>query len=728
MVAGVTSMGLGVPAAVAVPVGRTGVTVSVVADAVVAPVLSLAASPGVITRGDSTVLTATLTTGDADHAPLADRTLVLEAANAAGEWVASSTGTTGADGTARFAVSPTAPTRYRTVAVGTGATVVASDALTVGVRALAALSLTGPAAADEGRTASWVVQLTTDAPPAGRTVLLEEVADGGGTRLLGSASTDARGRAVVPATVRGGPSVLRARIGTTDDLAAATSGTLSVTARYASGMVLRSPGRVVEGSVATARLTARGSRGPLVGVPVVVRRDRVPVATVTTDELGEAAVPLASNASASYDATFAGSVDQTDASSGSADVTVERPLTLVAGGPSTATLGRPARFTARLTRTSSGEPVPGASVSLWRLLDGVWAKVTDGRTGEDGNAAFSAPVTGSAFEVRSDASVAPGDPAHPELGTVLLREQVAPVATVTVGRDTSTSLTLPDSLPSGATGRASVTVRWAGSAEAVPGLAVELQRLDGDRWLAVGTGTTDEAGTVGLDVPQRSTSSYRAVTAAGDAPPWRALGSASSSVLVRTGIASRTGVQVSSDVVRYGYTRTVTGWVRVDDPEGRLPSARLELWTSTGGSWRRVSTSTTDSSGVATWTVRPRVSTLYRVVHTGGRPVTGGSTVPSTSTAAVLQVQSVVTLRVPSTTVRATASASITGTVAPARANRTVTLWVDGTKRATTRTSSTGTYAFRHRFPSGTHRVQTSVPATTGVEGSSSALRTVRSR
>lgn len=692
--------------------------------------LTAGLSAPVVTLGEEATLTAVLKSG-ATPAPVAGVTVTLEARTGTGAWAVDAEGTTDAAGSVRFQVAPEVATDYRAVFAGSGrATAVTSAVAALAVRPAGTLTLTGPRSLAAGADATWTAQLGGAGSLAGRTVYLEDVWENGSRVLLAQGVTDATGKVTLTlGSVLPGTMNVRAYTLDANDLGAARSTFLPLTVVAGTTLTLDLATSVREGDSANAVATLTGPAGPLNGVTAVLTRNGTAIGSVVTDPDGVATFALTPKITATYQVTFAGDGDQAQASSPARTLRVDRAVQLkVTKTPGTATYGQTSTWSATLTRPVSLTPVASHPVALWRVERTGSTQVARGFTDALGNITLSAPITvAGTYELRAEAKAVPAEEYGPANETVYVTGTTAGSASLAVARATAVSLSAPASAAAGTVALSSALVTWSGTDTPVAGVRVRLQRLSGSAWLDVSTVTTGSDGKATFAVPMSSTTSFRAVADAGEATPWRALGSISSPKTTTVSRATSSRVTLSGSTVTYGSTRTVTASVTAAGSSSRLTAARMELVASVnGGAWKVVAARDTDSKGYAAFTVKPSLRTAYRVVHSGGKATSSGTTTKSTSSTATLKVVSGISLKVPSS-VRSTSTYTLTGSVSPAKANRTVTLYVDGKKKATTKTNSKGAYSFRYKFPRGYRYVKTYVAGYSGIESAYSQQYRTRS-
>ncbi|WP_433792517.1 M4 family metallopeptidase [Actinoplanes sp. CA-252034] len=223
--------------------------------------------------------------------------------------------------------------------------------------------------------------------------------------------------------------------------------------------------------------------------------------------------------------------------------------------------------------------------------------------------------------------------------------------------------------------------------------------------------TRDPALTLtGLDPRRAYTIGVRSVSEAGESAEQLV-------TLAPTGVT----VSVSPTAIAYGKTTVLSGRVLHNgtSPRGAL-TVTIEQRPAGRTVWSRVGTARTDAKGVWRSTVKPAVTTAYRVRFTGATGMWA-----ATSGNTYTWVRYAVTAKASTTKPKANKKIKISGTAKPARAGATVTLqyrkgsrWITITS---VKTSKTGAYAFSRAFKRGTWTLRVVVARdgynTTGTSG-----------
>ncbi|MEV6299156.1 M4 family metallopeptidase [Actinoplanes sp. NPDC051861] len=222
-----------------------------------------------------------------------------------------------------------------------------------------------------------------------------------------------------------------------------------------------------------------------------------------------------------------------------------------------------------------------------------------------------------------------------------------------------------------------------------------------------GAETTVEARTLshqltGLDARKTYTIGVRPTTKNGDGPE-------KTVTITPTGLP----LYVSPGAVTWGKPVTLSGRVmRGGTTTIAGAVATLEQRPAGRSTWSRVATVKTDAKGVWRTTVKPALSTAYRVTYTGSSGMW-----PATSAAPVAWVRHAVSIKASTTKPKANKKIKISGTAKPARKGVKVTLqrksgsrWVTITS---TKTAASGAYSFSRSFKRGTWTLRVVVAGNT---------------
>ncbi|HET9516103.1 MAG TPA: putative Ig domain-containing protein [Actinoplanes sp.] len=178
-------------------------------------------------------------------------------------------------------------------------------------------------------------------------------------------------------------------------------------------------------------------------------------------------------------------------------------------------------------------------------------------------------------------------------------------------------------------------------------------------------------------------------------------------------VGTAASVTKPAAVVKYGDAAKVAGRLtQVGTGAGVVGvPVRLESMPAGATAWSPVATLTTGERGAWARSVRPEVTTRYRVVFDGAVGLLGGE-----SSARAFAVRYVVSAKAGDTTPAAKQRISIKGSVQPVQIGTPVILqrlagstWV---KLAATTTKANGSYAVSASFKKGTTKIRVLVPAT----------------
>ncbi|GIE79879.1 hypothetical protein Aph02nite_58290 [Actinoplanes philippinensis] len=217
----------------------------------------------------------------------------------------------------------------------------------------------------------------------------------------------------------------------------------------------------------------------------------------------------------------------------------------------------------------------------------------------------------------------------------------------------------------------------------------------------------------GLDVRRAYTVGVRAVSVAGD-------GAEKTVTLTPTGLP----MSASPATVVHGKTSALSGRV-LRNNSATVAGATVTIEQRPAGktSWSRYATVKTDGKGVWRATVKPGVTTAYRVTYPGSSGMW-----PATSGATGLWIRYAVTAKASTAKPRANKKIKISGTARPARAGAKVTLqykkgsrWITITS---TKTGKTGAYTFSRAFRRGAWTLRVVVaPDSYNVTGTSGTVK-----
>ncbi|GAA3918730.1 M4 family metallopeptidase [Actinoplanes auranticolor] len=165
---------------------------------------------------------------------------------------------------------------------------------------------------------------------------------------------------------------------------------------------------------------------------------------------------------------------------------------------------------------------------------------------------------------------------------------------------------------------------------------------------------------------------------------------------------------VTPTAFSYGQTATLSGKVLRGSTGIAGAAATLEQRPAGKTTWSRITTVRTDAKGAWRSAVKPSITTAYRIRYAGS-----SGAWPATSATPAATVRYTVTIKASTTKPKANTRIKLTGTAKPGRAGAKVTLqrkvgsrWVTET---TTKTTSSGTYAFSRSYKRGTWTLRVSV-------------------
>ncbi|MEU8231424.1 M4 family metallopeptidase [Actinoplanes sp. NPDC048967] len=182
---------------------------------------------------------------------------------------------------------------------------------------------------------------------------------------------------------------------------------------------------------------------------------------------------------------------------------------------------------------------------------------------------------------------------------------------------------------------------------------------------------------------------------------------------------------VTPSAFAYGKSATLTGKILRGSTAIAGTSATLEQRPAGKTAWTRITTVKTDAKGAWRATVKPSITTTYRIRYAGSPGAW-----PATSATPAATVRYTATIKASTTKPKANKKIKLTGTAKPGRAGVKVTLqrksgskWVTVT---TAKTTSSGSYSFTRSFKRGTWTLRVSVAGGTYNAGATSSGVTLK--
>ncbi len=460
--------------------------------------------------------------------------------------------------------------------------------------------------------------------------------------------------------------------------------------------------------------TSEGAAGPLAGAVVELwaapaNGPSTRVAMATTSAAGTAAFSVPATATATYQAVFNGIADADAAETDLGKVTVERPTTATLTLASTATYGAATTASGTLTLLGTDTAVPAAPVELWTASSAneTWTKIDTGTTDTSGKVSFTLrPTAGAFYQLRDAAASASSTPSA--------------VRQLSVLRPTEALLSGPARATVGAKVTLTGTLRWAGDTTGVPSQPVELwASTPGATWVKIATATTGTSGKSTFSVMASTNAAYQLRYASRTVDSVTATASTSTTTSLAAVQATASTVAVSTTKLTFGATVKVTGTLRWDGTKTGLAGQPIELWGYAADRWDKIATAPSTSTGTVSFTVRPSFTTKYQLRYAERvvGEVTGSA---SSSSSATVKVTAKVKLSTP-TKVKKGAATTVTGSVSPALAERTVFVVANKKVVAKATTDSSGAFSVEVKYAKSKSSVHAKVDTTSYNEGASSS-------
>lgn len=164
--------------------------------------------------------------------------------------------------------------------------------------------------------------------------------------------------------------------------------------------------------------------------------------------------------------------------------------------------------------------------------------------------------------------------------------------------------------------------------------------------------------------------------------------------------------------------------LRWDGTKTGLAGQSVDLWGYAAGRWDKIATATSTSTGTVSFTAAPSFTTKYQLRY-AERVVGEVTASASTSSSTTVKVTAKVKLSTP-TKVKKGATTTVTGSVSPSLAGRTVSIVVNKKVVAKVSTDSSGAFTAKVKYAKGKSSVYAKVATSSFNEGASSSTYKVK--